>query len=228
MLTHGIVAGDTIITPGALCTFILKIRAVFPGDEIEEEPKKSAKDDADALFEDVVDSEEDEDGNIKPRKQPITLVPPVHAPYFSGEKKPFWWIVLGDHKNNRIVVSPTKVTDIGSTPKTIRIQFQSPPRAGQYMFNLFIKSDSILGSDVVEEMSLKVLDASELPPEPEIDDDISEPDEDSIAGQMALLKEQGIAAAAIGGGKNAPDASAKGKGKAKAEETDSDTDSESD
>ncbi|KAI8361337.1 Sec63 Brl domain-containing protein [Mortierella sp. GBAus27b] len=210
------VAGDNIITPGSLCTFILKVRA-------------SAKDSADDLFEGEVDSDEDEDGNLKTKKEPTVVVPPVHAPYFPGDKKPFWWIVLGDRKNNRIVVSPTKVTDIGPTPKTIRIQFQSPPRPGEYSFYLFIKSDSILGSDAVEEMHLKVLDVSELPSEPEIDDDISEPDEDSIAGQMALLKEQGLAAAAIGGGgKNAPPPAAKGKGKEKAPQTDSDTDSDSD
>lgn len=195
---------------------------------IEKEPKKADKDDVDALFEDAIDSEEDEDGNIKPKKEPTTLVPPVHAPYFASEKKPFWWVVLGNPDDDRIVVSPTKITDIGSTPTTVRIHFQAPPRPGEFMFNLFVKSDSILGSDIVEKLTLKVVDSSELPPEPEVDDDISEPDEDSIAGQMALLKEQGLAAAAIGGGKNAPDASAKGKGKAKAEETDSDTDVESD
>ncbi|KAF9021961.1 secretory subunit [Haplosporangium bisporale] len=215
------VAGDNIITPGSLCTFILKVSAVAPGDQVEEEIK-SDKSAVDALFEGEVDSEEDEDGNVKPKKESKNEAPVVHSPYFPGEKKPFWWIVLGDHKNNRIVVAPTKVTDITSGKKTVRIQFQSPPRPGQYSFNLFIKSDSVVGSDIQQDLTLTVLDASQLPPEPEIDDEISEPDEDSIAGQMALLKEQGLAAAAIGGGnKGAP-----AKGKAKAQETDSDSDSD--
>ncbi|KAF9374905.1 secretory subunit [Podila verticillata] len=215
------VAGDNIITPGSLCTFILKISAVAPGDQVEEEIK-SDKSAVDALFEGEVDSEEDEDGNVKPKKASKNEAPAVHSPYFPGDKKPFWWIVLGDHKNNRIVVAPTKVTDITSGKKTVRIQFQSPPRPGQYSFNLFIKSDSVVGSDIQQDLTLTVLDASQLPPEPEIDDEISEPDEDSIAGQMALLKEQGLAAAAIGGGnKGAP-----AKGKAKAQETDSDSDSD--
>ncbi|KAG0342015.1 secretory subunit [Podila humilis] len=216
------VAGDNIITPGSLCTFILKVSAVAPGDPIEEvEKSKSDKAAVDALFEGDNDSEEDEDGIIKPKKETKASAPAVHSPYFPGEKKPFWWIVLGDHKNNRIVVAPTKVTDI-TTDTTVRIQFQAPPRPGQYSFNLFIKSDSILGSDIQQDLTLTVLDASELPPEPEVDDEISEPDEDSIAGQMALLKEQGLAAAAIGGGaKNAPV-----KGKSKAPETDSDSDSD--
>ncbi|KAF8942508.1 secretory subunit [Haplosporangium gracile] len=220
------VAGDNIITPGSLCTFILKVSAVAPGQEVEEEEKvvKSVKDDVDALFEGVEDSEEDEDGNIKPKKEDKSPAPAVHAPYFPGEKKPYWWVVLGDHKNNRIVVAPTKVADVTSKPKTIRVQFQSPPRPGQYSFNLFIKSDSLLGADILQDMTLTVLDASQLPPEPEMDDEISEPDEDSIAGQMALLKEQGLAAAAIGGGqKGAPPQS---KGKGKAPETDSDSDSD--
>ncbi|KAF9584575.1 secretory subunit [Lunasporangiospora selenospora] len=219
------VAGDNIITPGSLCTFILKVRASLPGDPDDEEDEPlTDKDAVNALFEDV-DSEEDEDGNIKPKKadksQPLS--PPVHAPFFPGDKKPFWWIMLGDHKNNRIVVSPTKVSDI-TRSKTIRIQFQSPPRPGQYSFQLFIKSDSNLGADVEQDMTLTVLDASQLPPELEADDDISEPDEDSIAGQMALLKEQGLAAAAIGGGNKGAPTAAKGKGKAP--ETDSDSDSD--
>ncbi|KAI8605063.1 Sec63 Brl domain-containing protein, partial [Dissophora ornata] len=227
------VAGDNIITPGSLCTFILKVRAVSPGETAEEEEEeesaksaKSAKDSVDALFEGDVDSEEDENGNVKPTKESKATAPAVHAPYFPGDKKPFWWVVLGDHKNNRIVVAPTKITDITSTSKTVRIQFQSPPRPGQYSFNLFIKSDSVVGSDILQDMTLTVLDASQLPPEADLDDDISEPDEDSIAGQMALLKEQGLAAAAIGGGGTKPTASAKGKGKAP--QTDSDTDSDSD
>ncbi|KAF9924001.1 secretory subunit [Linnemannia zychae] len=221
------VAGDNIITPGSLCTFILKVSAISPGEEVEEEEKPtSTKSAVDVLFEGCEDSEEDEDGNIKPKKQDKTLAPPVHAPYFPGEKKPFWWVVLGDHKNNRIVVTPTKIADVTSKPKTIRIQFQSPPRPGQYSFNLFIKSDSILGADIIQDMTLTVLDASQLPPEPEIDDEISEPDEDSIAGQMALLKEQGLAAAAIGGGQKNAVAQSKGKGKSKAPETDSDSDSD--
>ncbi|KAF9915824.1 secretory subunit [Lobosporangium transversale] len=222
------VAGDNIITPGSLCTFVLKVRAVVPGEDEEEEPVKPAKDNVDALFEGDVDSEEDEDGNIKPKNKVKATAPAVHAPYFPGEKKPFWWVILGDHKNNRIVVPPTKVTDITSTPSSVRVQFQAPPHPGQYSFNLFIKSDSILGSDILQDMTLTVLDASQLPPEPEIDDDISEPDEDSIAGQMALLKEQGLAAAAIGGGTKGPAPGGKGKGKAKAPETDSDSDSDSD
>ncbi|KAG0258354.1 secretory subunit [Mortierella polycephala] len=220
------VAGDNVITPGSLCTFILKVRAVSPGEEEDADEETSAKDEVDALFEGDVDSEEDEDGNIKPKKESKLIAPAIHAPYFPGEKKPYWWVVLGDQKNDRIVVSPTKVTDITSEPKTIRIQFQSPPRPGEYSFNMFIKSDSILGADILQEMTLTVVDVSQLPSEPEIDDNISEPDEDSIAGQMALLKEQGLAAAAIGGGgnKNAP--AAGGKGKAKAPETDSDSDSD--
>ncbi|KAG0228389.1 secretory subunit [Actinomortierella wolfii] len=221
------VAGDSIITPGSLCTFILKARTVAPGDSDEEveDNDEVKKDGVEALFEPTeIDSEEDEDGNVQPRPAPQSKAPAVHSPKFPGDKKPYWWVVLGDPKNNRIVVQPTKIADITSESRKVRIQFQAPPRPGSYSFNMYIKSDSVLGSDIVRELTLHVHDASDLPEEEEIEDDISEPDEDSIAGQMALLKEQGFAAAALGGGsaKNAP-ASA-GKGKAKAPQTDSDSD----
>ncbi|KAF9159165.1 secretory subunit [Actinomortierella ambigua] len=237
------VAGDSIITPGSLCTFILKARAVAPGDTIEdddEEDKKKkttkksaedkAKEEVEALFEPLgdIDSEEDEVGNIKSRAKPKSKAPVVHSPNFPGDKSPYWWVVLGDPKNNRIVVQPTKIADVTTESRKVRVQFQAPPRPGSYTFNMYIKSDSLLGSDIVRELTLTVHDASDLPEEEDVDDDISEPDEDSIAGQMALLKEQGFAAAALGGGaaaggKGAP-APAAGKGKGKAPQTDSDSD----
>lgn len=47
---------------------------------------------------------------------------------------------------------------------------------------------------------LDVKHFSELPPDEDVDDEISEPEEDSIAGQMKLMREQGLAAAVAGGG----------------------------
>ncbi|RUP10876.1 hypothetical protein BC936DRAFT_140006 [Jimgerdemannia flammicorona] len=117
------------------------------------------------------------------------------------------------------MVPPKKYTDIVNQ-RTVKIQFPGPPKAGTYNFSLFVKSDSVVGSDIRQEIKLHVKDSSALPAEPEIDDDISEPDEDSIAGQMKLMREQGLTGALAGGSGAAGE---KEKGKSTAEDSDSDS-----
>ncbi|CAG8552565.1 16093_t:CDS:10, partial [Funneliformis caledonium] len=109
-------------------------------------------------------------------------------------KKPYWWIFMADDKKDKIIIEPVKVTDIVTT-KTIKRQLQAPQEPGLYSFVAYIKSDSYVGADIRKDLRLDVKKLSELPPEEEIDDDISEPEEDSIAGQMKLMREQGFAAA---------------------------------
>lgn len=116
---------------------------------------------------------------------------------------------------NRILVPPRKVTDI-TAEKTIQIPFPGPPKAGTYTFSLFVKSDTYSGTDIMQDIQLTIHDKDDLPPEEEVDDTISEPEEDSIAGQMKLMREQGLASAIAGG------ASQGGEGR-KADDSDSDS-----
>ncbi|CAG8601661.1 18742_t:CDS:10 [Dentiscutata erythropus] len=117
--------------------------------------------------------------------------PLVHAPYLSKDKKPYWWIFMADDKRDRIIIEPTKITDIVTT-KTFKFQFPAPREPGLYTYIAYIKSDSYMGTDIRKELRLDVKDLSALPPENEIDDDISEPEEDSLAGQLKLAREQGL------------------------------------
>lgn len=115
------------------------------------------------------------------------------APHFPLERKPHWWIYLGDAKQDRIIVQPSKLTDVGpDKTRSFTIQFQAPPNAGMYTFVAQIKSDSYLGSDAQRFVKLRVedsdvLDGAEGEYEDE-EDDISEPDEDTLAGQMAMMR----------------------------------------
>lgn len=110
--------------------------------------------------------------------------------------------MLGDPKINRILVPPKKVTDI-TDEQIIQITFPGPPKPGVYTFSLYVKSDTYIGTDIMKDIKLVIRDKSELPPEEEVDDSISEPEEDSIAGQMKLMREQGIASALAGGSQKA-------------------------
>lgn len=60
---------------------------------------------------------------------------------------------------------------------------------GTYTLRLLFVSDTFVGEDVGIYIQLKVDDVSALrTEEQDVDDDISEPEEDSLAGQMALIR----------------------------------------
>jgi translocation protein SEC63 len=202
------VVGDKIITTGAIITFILKLRngRVSSVEAVQEEEDENLDD-------------------IEENKKSNKSLPFAHAPYYIGEKKPYWWIFLGDPKVNRILVPPKKVTDIVDE-QTIKIPFPGPPKPGTYTFSLFVKSDTYIGTDILQDIKLKVQDPADLPPDEEVDDSISEPEEDSIAGQMKMMREQGFTSALAGGSKEKkPD---NGDSDSSSDDNDYETESDSD
>ncbi|CAI2175526.1 11208_t:CDS:10, partial [Funneliformis geosporum] len=211
------VVGDKIITPGSIVTLIIKLRIVNSKSKAEEIKMNGVSNDDDDDEEEkgsYLDSEDEllyggnKNKQISNEKNDF-----VHAPYLSRDKKPYWWIFMADDKKDKIIIEPMKVTDIVTT-RTIKRQFQAPQEPGLYSFVAYIKSDSYVGTDIRKDLRLDVKKLSELPPEEELDDDISEPEEDSLAGQMKLMREQGFAAAVAGGG---------GDQKTKKEDDDSDS-----
>ncbi|UKZ63689.1 uncharacterized protein TrAtP1_004914 [Trichoderma atroviride] len=71
----------------------------------------------------------------------------------------------------------------------LKAQFAAPPQPGHYTFCMHVICDSYVGFDTKMEVTLVVEDASKAA-EMEAEDEISEPEEDSIAGQMQALKGQ--------------------------------------
>ncbi|KAL0097793.1 Sec63 Brl domain-containing protein [Phycomyces blakesleeanus] len=199
------VVGDKIVTTGAIITFVLKLK----NGQIE------------SVEQEVEDEEEIDDEEEQTENDDSEGLGLAHIPYYPGEKKPYWWIFLGDPKVNRILVPPRKVTDIVDE-QTIRIPFAGPPKAGTYTFSLFVKSDTYTGTDILQDIQLTVQEPGDLPEEEEVDDSISEPEDDSIAGQMKLMREQGLASALAGGSQQPAKKANAG------EDSDSDSDSDSD
>jgi len=73
--------------------------------------------------------------------------------------------------------------------RTYKTQFQAPQQVGTYTLHLTFISDTFVGEDVTVYMQLKVDDLSALDAEEQgMEDDISEPDEDTLAGQMAIMR----------------------------------------
>ncbi|KAI0759710.1 DnaJ-domain-containing protein [Trametes elegans] len=120
----------------------------------------------------------------------------AHAPYWPANRKPSWWIVLADVKSNKVVVPPLKITDIPVADparavayRAYKIQFQAPQTVGLFTWKVFVVSDTFVGEEAARDVVLKIDDPSVLAAdEQDAEDDISDPEEDSLAGQMALMR----------------------------------------
>ena len=197
------VSGEKLVTTGAIVQFIVKLRLLPPRKDgsllrngtrldakrIDEESsvRPGSEEDDDVKLDALIgrkDASADKEG-----KQTSGF---VRAPYFLEERKPSWWVMIGDQKLDRVIVQPTKVTDIGPDKvRTFSVQFQAPPQAGLYTFQAIVKSDSYLGSDASRAVKLKVDDPSALEEE-DVEDEISDPEEDTLAGQMAVMRGQKV------------------------------------
>ncbi|CBQ71446.1 related to SEC63-ER protein-translocation complex subunit [Sporisorium reilianum SRZ2] len=195
------VSGERLVTTGAIVQFVVKLRLLPPKkdgsllrdgrrlDAKRMDEESSVRPDDDASSSTDTKKKDASAGDKDEGKQPIGF---ARAPYFWDERKPSWWVMIGDQKLDRVIVQPTKVSDMGADHvRTYSVQFQAPPQAGLYTFQAMLNSDSFLGSDASRMVKLKVEDASVLEAD-DLEDEISEPEEDSLAGQMALMKGQKV------------------------------------
>ncbi|KAI1769031.1 Sec63 Brl domain-containing protein [Hypoxylon sp. FL1150] len=198
------VTGERFIIPSSLVTLVVKGRFIPPGslnvpevDEVDLEDVDPAEDDLDAL---MGRKKTVKDANGKLVKDDNKPVPPplTFAPYYSRDHSPRWHAFLSDSKQGKMAVPPFTFTafdkpiftDDGKPTynvQTLRAQFAAPPQAGTYTFVLHVVCDSYVGFDTKMEVTLNVEDASKAAAMA-AEDEISEPEEDSIAGQMNVLK----------------------------------------
>ncbi|CAG8972163.1 hypothetical protein HYALB_00009711 [Hymenoscyphus albidus] len=195
------VTGEKYIIPSSLVSMVVKGRFIPPGSE--NVPAVNELD-----LEDIDPEEDDLDAILGRSKKPIKgekkaadnkpVQPPLSfAPYFTKDYSPRWHVFLTDSKQGKVAVPPFTFTTVDKpiydesgkptfNMQTLKAQFQAPPQAGHYTFVLHVICDSYIGFDTKMEVTLVVDDASQA--EEAVEDDISEPDEDSLAGQMHALK----------------------------------------
>jgi translocation protein SEC63 len=169
------VAGDKEITPNAIVQMVFKIRR-SGGPPLKES--------------DLEEIDQDE-GNVEAilnadREAAATAVEDTlsWSPYLPIPQKNSFWVFMADIKQDRVIVGPLIAEDIGEKVRTFKLQFQAPPNAGLYTFQGHIKSSTYLGMDKTAHLQLNVVPDNTEKQE----DEISEPDEDSLAGQMAAMK----------------------------------------
>jgi translocation protein SEC63 len=223
------VTGERFIIPSSLVTLVVKARFIPPGstkvpevNELDLEDVDPAEDDLDALMGRKKTTIKGPDGKVTTQEEQSVLPPLTYAPHYGREHAPKWYAFLADSKQGKIAVPPftfakfdQPIFDEQGKPtfamQTLKAQFAAPPQAGQYTFVMHVVCDSYVGFDTKLEVTLQVEEASKAAAMT-AEDDISEPEEDSIAGQMHALKTG-----------QAP----KPKQRRKTEEIDSDEDEES-
>ncbi|PMD20256.1 hypothetical protein NA56DRAFT_671394 [Hyaloscypha hepaticicola] len=203
------VTGEKYITPGSLVSFVVKGRFVPPGSENVPEVNELDLEDVDPDEDDldaILGRQKKSGKGEKSAKEDKPVQPPLaYAPYFARNYSPRWNVFLTDSKQGKMAVPPftfvsfdKPIFDESGKPtfnmQTLKAQFQAPPQAGHYTFVMHLICDSYVGFDTKMEVTL-VVDEATKAAEIEAEDDISEPDEDSLAGQMNALKTGGLTGA---------------------------------
>ncbi|KAG6085949.1 hypothetical protein E4U33_000461 [Claviceps sp. LM78 group G4] len=199
------VTGERVIIPSSLVTLVIKGRFIPPGtenvpavNEKDLEDVDPAEDDLDALTGRKNKTITGTDGKPMSVEEQSILPPLAFAPHYARDHTPKWYAFLSDSKQGKMAVPPfvfdrfdSPMFDEQGKPtfnmQTLKAQFAAPPQAGHYTFVMHVICDSYVGFDTKMQVTLVVEEAAKAV-EMEVADDISEPDEDSIAGQMHALK----------------------------------------
>ncbi|KAL0949851.1 hypothetical protein HGRIS_009884 [Hohenbuehelia grisea] len=192
------VIGERIVTPASIVFLVVKLRISPPGSTLNEE-KDLGVDETKRLIK--YNEEKDQEfllnkENDEPLEDATSLSEWAHAPYWPGNRKPSWWVLLADDKTQRVIVPPMKVTDVPFSRtnadrnyRSYKMQFQAPQSVGLFTWKLYVVSDTFVGEEVTRGIELKIDDVSALNADEQAsEDEISEPDEDTLAGQMAAMR----------------------------------------
>ncbi|KAL9615150.1 MAG: hypothetical protein Q9167_000356 [Letrouitia subvulpina] len=209
------VMGERFVTTSSLVQMVVKARVIPPGttdvpevNPLDLEDVDPDEGDLDALLgrkptrarkAKILDATEDQlsESDEKPLQPPL-----AYAPYFARDHSPRWYAFLADSKLGKMAVPPFTITtfnkplfDESGNPtfnmQTFKMQFQAPPQTGKYPFVMHLICDSYVGMDSKVDVLLEVEDSAKAMEMVE-EDEISEPEEDSLAGQMNALKTGGL------------------------------------
>ncbi|KAK0264459.1 hypothetical protein B0A54_13845 [Friedmanniomyces endolithicus] len=203
------VQGEKHLLPSSLVQLVIKARVVPPGTPVSDIPAINPQD---LLDVDPADGE----GMLAAQKKEVEqhFPPLAHAPHLPRDRAPRWHVFLADNRQGKIAVPPFTFTSFDKAVLkqadeaesagvwkptfevvTLKMQFQAPPQAGEYRFQMHGVCDGYVGFDWREEVVMVVEDAVAVAGEDgeeggDEEDEISEPEEDTIAGQMASLRGQ--------------------------------------
>ncbi|KAF9268418.1 DnaJ-domain-containing protein [Marasmius fiardii PR-910] len=191
------VIGERIVTPSSIVYLVVKLRITPPNAPTDrpeltaEQVKKNIKVNDQKDIEFLMDKKEAEDIDEK------NVAGYAHAPYWPANRRPGWWLILADDKTGRIVVPPLKIANVPyANPdvenerdyRSYKIQFQAPNSTGLFTWKIYLISDTFVGEEASKTITLQIEDVSALGADEPAEDEISDPEEDSLAGQMAAMR----------------------------------------
>jgi translocation protein SEC63 len=141
------------VTPSSFVYLTIKLR--IPRSSTAEEESSTPPKDAEKREQEFLVSKKDaEDVSLDNTGRTF-----AHAPHWPQTKRPSWWVVLGDIKSSKVVVPPFRVSDVPYTDSDYRMykmQFQAPPTVGSYTWRVFVVSDTYVGDDTYQDISVRV------------------------------------------------------------------------
>ncbi len=87
------------------------------------------------------------------RELDTDTVPPVHAPYYPQEKEEYWWVVVGDPAQNKLLAIKRLFVARKAGAK-LSFVVNDP---GTYQLKVYLICDSYVGVDQEESVTLSVL-----------------------------------------------------------------------
>lgn len=189
------VTGEKVVTPSSIVQLDFKARWVYAKDPKEVANGSGRADSVEVVEKEVTKKKEKHEKKEKDEKKDYPPTGYAHAPRWPANRSPAFYALMGDSKLDKVIVQPTRVSDIPFDGfREFSLHFQAPPQPNLYSFVLHLSSDTFAGADVARAVMLKVEPA---PPDSDDDDDISEPDEDSLAGQMAMMRGEKVKPSAV-------------------------------
>ncbi|KAF8417122.1 Sec63 Brl domain-containing protein [Tirmania nivea] len=189
------VAGEKHVTVSSLVQFVVKARIAPPGADLQPVDEKDLLDeDPDESDVDALIGRKSARWSQASAKKPTKAQPNplAHAPYYPRDYSPRWHLFLSDAKQGKMIIPPTTFTQLEKTAEggveTLKLQFQAPPQKGEYTFVMHLVNDAYLGIDTKMNVRMVVEGPEKVTQMGADEDEISEPDEDSIAGQMNAMR----------------------------------------
>ncbi|KAK9459113.1 uncharacterized protein V1516DRAFT_680994 [Lipomyces oligophaga] len=175
------VPGEDVVSPGSLAHLVIKYRVYYPGMNLPPvDPKDLEEPDTPATLKKPLSTNDDP-----------PLMPAIYAPFLPIYIQPKWNLMLINPRENKIVEPPSSVTRAYTDGRvsTFKVQLSAPlpNQLGKFRLLVEMRSNCFIGADALATTYLPIEEASQVEV---VEDDISDPEEDSIAGTMAQLRGQ--------------------------------------
>ncbi|KAL7413088.1 Sec63 Brl domain-containing protein [Mrakia frigida] len=232
------VVGEKTVSPSSIVQCVFKLRLTTTDAPPTSNGTISPSTDFDEDSDD--DDVDDDDNGVKEAAKKVKenlrkLTPPVvaYSPYWPEDRALRYWATIGDIKSDRIIVQPLIVPNlVPGKIERFTMQFQAPQGPGLYTFQAVFVGNAVADAEVWKGMQLTVVEPAPSAAA-QSEDEISDPDEDTIEGQLAQLKGGNVKSKRKGGDDDDEDESSEEesssdedgpKGKKGEESSDSDSD----